>query len=1640
MRPQASVSHIFVILFAIRFAIPCPTAGADPIKIADVSRGEAVSFEKEILPLMRRSCLACHSASERQGELVLESPTAMRKGGDSGPALIPGRGADSLLLKLAAHQDDPAMPPEGNDVNAPPLTSEELGLLRLWIDQGARGSDAVASLSPGTWQSLPARVGPIYAVAVSEDGQIVAASRSNQLYLYHVPTGRAIARLADDTLLGADQKPAGVAHRDLVQSLAFNRDGDLLASGSFREVKLWRKPSDVTRQSLATAEAVSAACAGPNGQHVATASGNAIQVWDETGKVIATCTGHSARVTGVRITSDSQTLVSSSMDGTLRTWNLADGKPVGMVEIGTPLLAVELVATASPTDEVPHPEPLIVTGGEDRLVHVVHMPRQPRQSIADLAGPLRHAVASRDGQTVALLSNAGKLQLLAHADRQWQTLATADLKDLGIAAADVSSLAIHAAVDGAAATERTGGVLLIGTTDGGIHLWSVAEKQLIDRWQSDVATTSLAIAGNGNQAATGHTSGLVQFWNLATKAPLVWERPAGSAAATAVARSLNGAMLAEAVVIGGKPVILVRNAADGKILHQFPGHTARIGCLSFSVDSARLVSAADNGVVFVWNLAASNAAPEFKVEGQQIEGQGSRMDAACLAGDNAHVFFAIGNVARMVKLADSSLVHEFKGHTNRITSLALGPDSLPFTVSLDNTVRVWNPADGQQARTFNVPSPASAVAQTADRQRLAVAGVDRQIRIFQLTNGQLLQTLPAPSGSDQSSIVQLAFTADAKQLVTVSSDGQAKQAVGYWDLASTPPRCQETLRDVSVSQAFPAPQANQLLMADDKGSWHQRELRLQRSVAGLTKPIRRATYASGDQTLLVLCEDGNFRGVNAGNGQVTFSTAHGAVVHDLAMSSDGQLLATAGVNKVVRLWQANGAPSNPSQIANLPAEATAVAFSRDGQQVIIATADKQVGVYDRATGGLIERFNQHQDAPLLLLVAAEEQSRQVTSLSSESGWVWKLHGVRNIAGHTNSITSLAAVPTAPRQVVSGGLDATARHWNLDTGQLIRQFSHGGPVTSVAVRPDGQRVATASDNKTARLWNISGQQIAQLQGDLRAQTRVTRLTQQERAATARVNVAKQQWEAAQKDTPQKAEAEKKAAEALAKANQDVKDKQTELDKVAAMKVEAERLAIETSAKARQAQIAKSEAEDRVKAATEVVTKRQSLVTQLTALANAAADDEALKKRLADAQAAVTAAQADLQDTQKAVPELTKALQAAVNEANQATQKATAQQKPYNDALAALATAQSAQNLAAQQHVIAARELKTAQELEPTAKTRHVQLEQALADVKAALETAKQAATAAELPIRSIAFSPDGTVLATAGDFSAAHTWDAEKGTPLAAYAGHSQPISVALFLDNDRLLTGSADKTARVWELNPQWRLEKTLGGIDQPAVFSHRVLALDFSADATQLLVGGGIPSRNGELSIFNVADGKRTFYLPQAHDDVIHAARFSPDGKRIASAGADKYVRTFDLASSQQLRRFEGHTNYVLGLAWKGDGQTLASSAADNTVKIWDAETGDQRRTISNFNKHVTSIAFVGESDTIVSSCGDRSVRMHNSANGGNVRSFGGADSWVHCVDIVPNSTVLAAGTASGALKLWNGTNGQVLQTIQVGEVEETN
>ena len=109
----------------------------DPSKLPPASDKKDLTYEKDIKPIFEKSCFKCHGPEKQKSKLRLDSAEAALKGGENGPDIIKGKSAESPLVHSVARvlDEDENMPPEGK---GEPLSKEQVGLIRGWIDQGAK--------------------------------------------------------------------------------------------------------------------------------------------------------------------------------------------------------------------------------------------------------------------------------------------------------------------------------------------------------------------------------------------------------------------------------------------------------------------------------------------------------------------------------------------------------------------------------------------------------------------------------------------------------------------------------------------------------------------------------------------------------------------------------------------------------------------------------------------------------------------------------------------------------------------------------------------------------------------------------------------------------------------------------------------------------------------------------------------------------------------------------------------------------------------------------------------------------------------------------------------------------------------------------------------------------------------------------------------------------------------------------------------------------------------------------------------------------------------------------------------------------------------------------------------------------------
>jgi WD40 repeat protein len=279
----------------------------------------------------------------------------------------------------------------------------------------------------------------------------------------------------------------------------------------------------------------------------------------------------------------------------------------------------------------------------------------------------------------------------------------------------------------------------------------------------------------------------------------------------------------------------------------------------------------------------------------------------------------------------------------------------------------------------------------------------------------------------------------------------------------------------------------------------------------------------------------------------------------------------------------------------------------------------------------------------------------------------------------------------------------------------------------------------------------------------------------------------------------------------------------------------------------------------------------------------------------------------------------------------------------------------------------------------------------------------------------------------GDRVACYTSDT--GTPLYPLdlrPSDRESLVAVRFITKDRMIAVTSDRALTTWTSHPTWHLERTIGAADSTTALIDRVTALDFSPDGTLLATGSGVPSRSGELKLWNIETGELVRTIADAHSDTVLGVAFSPDGNSLATCGADRMMKVFETESGRAVKSFEGHAHHVLGVSWRADGRMLATSGADCAVKVWDFETGKAIRTIEGFQKEVTAIEFLGLSDQFVLSTGDPRVVIRTTA-GGSGPTFAGATDFMFNVRTSEDGRTIAAGGQDSVLRVWDHQGGSL-------------
>lgn len=308
----------------------------------------------QAMGILKTQCMGCHNAEKKKGGLSLETRDLALKGGENGAVLKAGDAARSALIAALNDAGDAHMPPKKQ------MPEKQINLLKAWVDAGAAWDDAAlkkfGELTPADkLVALPASHTPSAALALSADGKWLATGLGNRVLVRDVS--------AKDSPVIATLE----GHKDVVQSLAWNADGTLLAAGGYRSVLIWKGPAK---------------------------AGTTEQPWGLAHTLAAPLEG---RVTGLTFLPDKTTLIladgATGAKGVLHRWKLGDAKPSQTVEAHTDNI-LSLVLSRDGKQ--------LATGGADTQAKV--WDAATFKEIAKIEGHVGHVVAlgfSTDGKWLA---------------------------------------------------------------------------------------------------------------------------------------------------------------------------------------------------------------------------------------------------------------------------------------------------------------------------------------------------------------------------------------------------------------------------------------------------------------------------------------------------------------------------------------------------------------------------------------------------------------------------------------------------------------------------------------------------------------------------------------------------------------------------------------------------------------------------------------------------------------------------------------------------------------------------------------------------------------------------------------------------------------------------------------------------------------------------------------------------------------------------------------------------------------------------------------------------------------------------------------------------------------------------------------
>ncbi len=1394
-------------------------------------------------------------------------------------------------------------------------------------------------------------------------------------------------------------------HTETLYAIAFSPDGKYVLTGSFdKMLKLWETTTGkevktfggtAGHQNLVLCTAFS-----PDGQMMASGgSDNTAKIWDVPGVGFAQELTAADVVNGLAMSPDGQRVVGAGKNGTITVWSSADGKQ-----------ALSLAGHAGPVNAVAMNAQSLVSGGSDGTIRywnpadgkpiaVVNAPVSPITGLVlHPTAPAAYSTADDGTLKFWQLPVPQPRALTAHADRVTAVALSPDGNQVATAGAD-KLIRVSNFADGKPIREFAGAAgpiqsmamsptfMAAGTANDHLALWNAADGKLIHQIVAHAGpVTGVAIHPQNTQMLTVGSDGSMKVWTLPPTSPRALAHPEAVLSATVSPDSQR------LITGGGDKIVRIWNLANNTVERQFVGHSGPATATAINANGQILASAGGDQTIRFWDQATGK---EKSVIGAHAAGVTSLSVNA--AGTMAVSAGPDGTI-KFWKIPDAP--PKVLAHPDQATCAAISPDGTKLlTGCVDKQVRLWNLGNGNVERTFPAMGLAiHSVAFNHDATQVAAGGADKSLMVWNAADGKELRKiadLPAPV-----------------------------QSVAFAPPGSTPPSVIAAGCGDNVIRLFDVAQGTEI-----------------KKLAGHTGPVNAVAYSPKGDLILSAGNDGSIHVWNVADGMSKAKLDYGSPVTSLSITKDGGRVAVGGAGKAVKIFTL--ADNKLVATIDTPAEVRGLAWNADGSQVLVGGADNFARIYS-GNGKLIEFFS--HEGPVTAVSFFPDGKRIATASADKSARLWtpSLLWQGEHAGAVRHVSFNAKGDI----VISAGDDKSVKVWNAADGTLFRSLAaHEGAVTGVAISHDGTKIVSAGADSRVKVWlmvpTMPGGPLDQPTMTIALAGAAEKMALSPNGTRLAVSYAAQP-------------ASRTALYDLANGKLLIgSDNPGKVHSLAFLGDNRTLVSVGDDKHARLQDIPVAYVVDAHAGGTTSVAYHSNGTQALTAGADKtvklwnlpAGQAPAVAQTLGPVAEPIISATYNRDFTQigaafgnavkiwnaadgKEVlalnhPGPVKSFSFSVDKSKLVTGAADGRARVWD-----LTTGKEFQafTLAGTVDAIAFHNNNSA-------------IVCGSADKSVTIQTVSlvRSLQAAGSPIRALAITPNGSHVLTSDD-KEVRLWTTANGAKEPrSFAGATAPVhAVAVSKNGNLVAVGAADQIVRLYTFADG----KQIAEFKCPAP----VQKLAFSPNNQMLAAGCADKSLLSWNVVFTPGQpNPPDFGKPGpafAHDAGITDIAFESD-TRFYSSGADKKVRKWKLASDAPIKNL-AHPNLVDAVAFNHDNTLLATGGHDGTVRIWDVAKGTQVREIKAHTTPAPSpvycVVWSSDSKQLVSGSLDRSIKLWDAANGNMVREFKpykekefdkGHRDGVFCVALTPDSKFLVSGSSDHTLKVWNVADGSVVREL---------